>query len=111
MNEFPSGGPRMSIVIPNYNHGHLVEHALFAIAAQTIKPFEVLVVDDGSTDDSVQRLQALSNNLPWLRLHRLKQNRGVNYACSTGLEMVTGDFVLFSAADDRMSPQMTERAY
>jgi glycosyltransferase involved in cell wall biosynthesis len=110
MTDVHDGGPRMSVVIPNYNHGHLIEQSLAAISRQTVSPFEVVVVDDGSTDDSVTRLQALAAMRPWLRIHQHPQNRGVNVACNTGLGMVSGDFVLFSAADDCMSPEMVERA-
>jgi glycosyltransferase involved in cell wall biosynthesis len=103
-------GPRMSVVMPNFNHGHLIEQALAAIARQTMLPFEVVVVDDGSTDDSVPRVQSLTASMPWLRIHRHPENRGVNAACNSGLELVSGDFVLFSAADDCLSPEMVERA-
>jgi glycosyltransferase involved in cell wall biosynthesis len=110
MNKVSSGGPRMSIVVPNYNHARFVENAIAAIDRQTMAPHEVVVVDDGSTDDSVPRLQALARDRPWLRLHRHPENRGVNAACNTGFGIVTGDFVLISAADDCLSPEMVERA-
>src|SRR5262245_59707312 len=110
MTDAPGAAPRMSIVVTNYNHGHLIGEALAAIAGQTVAPFEVVVVDDGSTDDSVTRLQALAAQMPWLRLHRHAVNRGVNAAVNTGLDIVRGDFVLFSAADDCLSSEMVERA-
>ena len=47
--------------------------------------------------------------MPWLRIHRHSENRGVNAACNTGLGLVSGDFILFSAADDCLSPGMVER--
>jgi glycosyltransferase involved in cell wall biosynthesis len=103
-------GPRMSVVMPNYNHGRLLPEALQAIARQSVLPFEMIVVDDGSTDDSVARLQSLATEMPWLQVHRHAENRGVNAACSTGLARVGGDFVLFTAADDRMDARMIERA-
>jgi len=106
----PAPAPRMSVVVPNHNHGHLITDALLAISRQTESPFEVVVVDDGSTDDSVARLQSLAANLPWLRVHRHPENRGVNAACNTGLGIVSGDFVLFSAADDCLDPEMVARA-
>ncbi|MGA7490646.1 MAG: glycosyltransferase [Xanthobacteraceae bacterium] len=100
----------MSVVIPNYNHGHLIAEALAAIGRQTMLPAEVVVVDDGSTDDSLERLRSIAAEMPWLRIHRHGQNRGVNAACNSGLGMVSGDFVLFSAADDRLGAQTVERA-
>ena len=103
--------PRMSIVIPHYNHVDLLPEALDAIARQTMPPFEVVVVDDGSTDESVARLESLAANIPWLRICRHPGNRGVNAACNTGLDFVSGDFVLFSAADDRLSTTMVEHAF
>ena len=103
-------GPRMSVVIPNYNHGHLITEALLAISRQTLPPFEVIVVDDGSTDNSITRLESLAAQLPWVRVHRHPVNRGVNAACNTGLGLVGGDFVLFSAADDCLDAKMVERA-
>jgi glycosyltransferase involved in cell wall biosynthesis len=106
----PARRPRMSVVIPNYNHGHLITDALAAISRQTVPPFEVVVIDDCSTDDSLARLQSLAANMPWLRVHRHPENRGVNAACNTGLGIVRGDFVLFSAADDCLSMEMVERA-
>ena len=102
--------PRMSVVMPNYNHGHLIEDALSAFARQTMPAFEVVVVDDGSTDDSVTRLQALAARWPWLKVHQLPANRGVNTACNTGLALVSGDFILFAAADDRVCDEMVDRA-
>src|SRR5437764_5425042 len=61
-------GLRMSVVMPNYNHGRFIEQAIGAIAAQTTPPLEVVVVDDGSTDDSVLPLQAVAAAKPSLQL-------------------------------------------
>jgi glycosyltransferase involved in cell wall biosynthesis len=101
----------MSVVIPNYNHGHLIEEALAAIRGQTMLPAEVVVVDDGSTDDSVARLQSLAAGMPWLRVLRHPENRGVNAACNSGLAAISGDFILFSAADDQLGAETVERAF
>ena len=73
-------GPRMSVVIPNYNHGHLIEDALVAISRQTMPPSEVVVVDDGSTDDSLARLQALAARMPWLTNWRAANTVGTSFA-------------------------------
>ena len=93
----------MSIVVPNFNHGHLIEEALSAMVNQTVRPFEIIVVDDASTDDSLTRLQSFKASAPELQIHHHPENRGVAAAMNTGLDLVTGDFVLFSAADDRLA--------
>jgi glycosyltransferase involved in cell wall biosynthesis len=102
--------PRMSIVMPNYNHGSYLHEAVAAIACQSTLPDEVVVVDDGSTDDSVAILQKLAIDMPWLHIVRHNENRGVNAACNTGLRVIRGEFVLFSAADDRLDSEMVARA-
>jgi len=71
MSEISGRGPRMSVVIPNYNHGHLIEDTLFAISEQTLPPSEIVVVDDGSTDDSLARLQSSAARMPRLRIHAM----------------------------------------
>ena len=109
MTDFSRTRPRMSIVIPHYNHADLLPEALDAIARQSMSPFEVVVVDDGSTDGSAVLLASLAAKYPWLQICRHPENRGVNAACKTGLDFVSGDFVLFSAADDCLSTTMVER--
>ena len=106
----PGKAPRMSIVMPNYNHGSYLREAIAAIACQSTLPDEVVVVDDGSTDNSVAILQKLATDMPWLQIVRHTENRGVNAACNTGLKIIRGDFVLFSAADDRLDSEMVARA-
>jgi glycosyltransferase involved in cell wall biosynthesis len=60
MTDFSRTRPRMSIVIPHYNHADLLPEALDAIARQSMSPFEVVVVDDGSTDGSAVLLASLA---------------------------------------------------
>jgi glycosyltransferase involved in cell wall biosynthesis len=66
MIDVPGRHPRMSVEISSYNHGPPIPEALAAISRQTTAPFEVVAVDDGSTGDSLARLQSLAG-MPWLR--------------------------------------------
>ena len=112
MTDLSGTRPRMSVVIPHYNHADLLPEALDAIARQTMSPFEVVVVDDGSTDGERRPSWNHSRrSMPWLQICRHPENRGVNAACKTGLDFVSGDFVLFSAADDCLSITMVEHAF
>jgi hypothetical protein len=74
-----------------------------------VLPYEIIVVDDGSTDDSVTRIGELAGDMP-LQIHCHPRNRGVVAAMNTGLSLVKGDFVLFSAADDRLAEKTVELA-
>jgi hypothetical protein len=96
-------GPRMSVVIPNYNHGHLIEEALLAISGQTMPPAEVVVVDDGSTDGTATKLAAAGE--PRLRVIRHEQPRGQAAARNTGIAAARTSWLAFLDDDDLWSPR------
>ncbi|WP_316207210.1 MULTISPECIES: glycosyltransferase family A protein [unclassified Bradyrhizobium] len=95
---------RLSVVIPNYNHGSLVGDAVRAFAQQEPAPDEIIVVDDGSSDDSLARLSSLSSEFPTLRVLALEQNQGTVAALNHGLQAAHGIFINFGAADDLTHP-------
>lgn len=97
-------GPRLSVVLPNYNHARLVPQALEALLAQDPAADEILVVDDGSTDDSLAVLDWLAQRHPSLRVIAHAENRGAIPALATGLAAARGRYVYFAAADDRVLP-------
>src|SRR5262249_39071389 len=99
-----SASPRLSAVIPNFNHGVVVGEAIHAIAKQTPAADEIIVVDDGSTDSSAEVLDRLSKEIPTLRVLRLEENRGAIFALNYGLKHARGDYINFVAADDLVQP-------
>jgi glycosyltransferase involved in cell wall biosynthesis len=99
-----SASPRLSAVIPNFNHGAVVGEAIRAIAGQTPAADEIIVVDDGSTDNSAEVLERLSKEIPRLLVLRLEENRGAIFALNHGLKHARGDYVNFGAADDLVRP-------
>ncbi len=101
--------PRLSVVLCNYNHESVLARALTALLAQTYPAHEIIVVDDGSTDESVGVVEGLMKRHPNLRLLRNKSNRGVVYSGNLGLAAVTGDYVGWYAADDLAFPRLFER--
>ena len=95
---------RLSVVIPNYNHGALIGEAIRAFAQQQPAPDEIIVVDDGSTDDSLARLEQLVHDYPSLRILPLEKNQGTVAALNHGLRAARGLYVNFGAADDLTHP-------
>lgn len=101
--------PRFSIVVPNYNHAALLPRCLDALLDQSCPPDEVLLLDDGSTDDSVAVMEAYARRSDRVRVLLNGRNLGVCATMNRGLEAVTGDFVGFMAADDRVLPGIFEK--
>src|SRR6185437_11144924 len=101
-----SPGPRarVSVVIPTYNSGPLVTEAVESVLAQTLPAAEVLVVDDGSTDDTPERLAAYGERIRYLP----QANQGVAAARNRGIREATGDLIAFLDADDVWHPRKLE---
>lgn len=89
--------PAVSIVIPVFNRAWCLEATLQSIHDQTFQNFEVIVVDDGSTDET----QALLRQFAGLRIHRWEDNRGVSAARNQGIQMARGEWICFLDSDDR----------
>lgn len=95
---------KFSVIVNNYNYGRFVGEAVASASAQTYAPHEIIVVDDGSTDDSCERIAALQQTIPNLRLHR-QPNSGQLSALRKGVELATGDWCFFLDADDTWTPE------
>lgn len=100
----------LSVVISNYNHSKYLPEALRAILEQSCRPFEVIVIDDCSTDNSVEVIEEFARRDPIVRLFRNEQNRGVIFSTNRGLSLAKGDYVYFGAADDRICPGLFEKS-
>lgn len=103
-------GKTLSVVMPNYNHGHYIQDSLEAIARQSFKPLEVVVVDDASTDDSVEVIESVIRRYPFVRLLRNPVNRGPNPSLESGFAQTSGDYIFFTAADDQVLPGFFEKS-
>ena len=88
--------PTISCVIPVYNQGQFLGSAISSLLDQTVKPLEIICVNDGSTDNSLEVAKTFEN-----RIRIINQvNKGLPSARNTGIMWATGDFVLFLDADD-----------
>lgn len=92
----------VSVVIPAYNSRDTVQQAVATARAQTLRPTQIIVVDDASKDDTVQQLEAIGG--PDLVIVRCPKNGGGGAARNRGIEHATGDVVAFLDADDLWAP-------
>lgn len=88
--------PRFSVIIPNFNNGATLERAIRSVLSQTYPAYEIIVVDDGSTDHSREVVEAFNEPI----LYVYQSNTGVSSARNTGVEKATGDWLAFLDADD-----------
>src|SRR3954463_5985134 len=95
----------VSIVIPCFNYGHYLGYAVDSALAQTYKPIEVIVVDDGSEDDTAAVVARYGSAVTYRR----KANGGLSSARNTGARGATGDHIVFLDADNLLDPKYVER--
>jgi glycosyltransferase involved in cell wall biosynthesis len=98
-----TSSPAVSVIIPCYNQGRFLADAIESALNQSYNRREVIVVDDGSTDDSSQVVSKYSDII----LVR-QQNRGLSAARNAGIEASAGDYLVFLDADDRLLPHALE---
>jgi glycosyltransferase involved in cell wall biosynthesis len=96
----------VSVIIPSYNHAEFVELAVDSVLSQSYGNFELIIVDDGSRDDSVARLRRFRD--PRCHIHE-QLNQGAHAAINRGLALARGDFLTILNSDDIYSPIRLER--
>ncbi len=99
----------VSIVVPVYNAGAYIEETMEMVCRQTYSYWELLLVDDCSTDDSKAKIEAWCGKDERIRLIAKTQNEGAAMARNTGMEHAEGRYIAFLDADDIWLPQKLER--
>ena len=106
----PTDGSRpvVSVVVPNWNGAHHLPTCLDSLRRQTFRPFEVIVVDNGSTDQS---LELLAREYGEVQVLALSENRGFTGACNAGIRQAQGEFIALLNNDTEVDPRwLTEVA-
>ena len=88
--------PLVSVIIPTFNRGYCLEESIRSVLQQSFADFELIVVDDGSTDNTSE----LVARFPAVKLIRLEKNRGVSFARNRGMVEAQGDCIAFLDSDD-----------
>ena len=96
----PATSPRVSVIIPCYNYGRFLSQAIESALAQTHSNLEIVIVDDGSTDDTAAVASAYKDRV----VYHYQPNRGPSAARNTGIGLSSGQFLAFLDADDWLDP-------
>lgn len=99
--------PRVSVIIPTFNRAHLIGKAIKSVLNQTYKDFEIIVVDDGSTDNTEEIVKSFTD----FKIHYIchKHNRGASTARNTAIKASRGEYFAFLDSDDEWLPEKLDK--
>ena len=99
--------PRISVILPVHNRADVLPRAIGSVVEQELKDFELIVIDDGSTDNSAQVAESFGDQR--IRVTRLDRNRGGNVARNHGIRAASAPLIAFLDSDDRYLPNKLSR--
>lgn len=104
---------KVSIVVPVYNAGEYIDRCAPSLIGQSLgrREYEVIYVDDGSTDDSAERLARLAARHPNVRVHRQENSGWPGKPRNVGIDMARGEYIQLVDQDDELAPEALERMY
>ena len=97
---------KISVIIPTYNRGNIIENSITSVLNQTYINLEVLIVDDGSTDNTKEIIDKFDDKR--IKYIKLKENSGGSNARNIGIKSATGKFISFQDSDDTFYPEKLE---
>lgn len=109
MEGWDRGLKQTSVIIPTYNRAHVLPRAIKSVLNQTFRDLELIVVDDGSTDETENVVRGFQENDERIRYIRHEINRGGNAARNSGLQNARGRYIAFLDSDDEWFPEMLEK--
>ena len=103
--------PKVSVIVPVYNTENYIEKCLNSLVNQTLEDIEIIVINDGSTDDSENLIDKFIGKYPNKIKYYKKENGGLSDARNYGLNYVTGEYIGFIDSDDYIELSMYEKMY
>lgn len=103
--------PKVSVIVPVYNSEQELRDCLDSLVEQTGKDIEIIVIDDGSTDNSPEIEAEYQKKYPNVKVYRNERNLGQSETRNRGIELAEGDYIAFLDSDDYVNPGMYEELY
>jgi glycosyltransferase involved in cell wall biosynthesis len=97
--------PKISVIIPTYNRSHLIKDAVESVLSQTYQAFELIIIDDGSTDNTKEVLTEYGERLQYI----YQENQGRSAARNHGINLAKGEYIAFLDSDDVWFPDKLAR--
>ena len=101
--------PTVSVIIPTYNRAHLIGRAIQSVLNQTYKDFELIIVDDGSTDNTEDIIKEFQKKDERIKYIKHEKNRGGSAARNTGIKNARGEYIAFQDSDDEWLPEKLKK--
>jgi len=104
--------PLISVIITNYNYGQYIAKAIKSVLNQTYRNIELIIINDGSTDDSDQIISETISKFPTRNIHYInRENKGVVYTRNEGMKVAKGTYISYLDADDYFNRQYISKSY
>jgi len=97
--------PLFSIITPVYNRADCIKRCMASVLAQSFNSFEFIIINDGSTDETLNEIQRIETSFSNIQVISYNENKGVNYARNRGIEQAAGKFIIFLDSDDWLSQE------
>lgn len=99
---------KISVILINYNYAHYLTDSIESIVKQTVQPYEIIIIDDGSTDQSAQIIKKYAEQYPLIRFLQNEKNSGIFYTTNRASQAASGDYLALLASDDIYLPNFIE---
>lgn len=109
MLSYKSKNPAVSVIIPTYNRAKLLPRAIKSVLNQTYQDFELIVVDDASTDNTEKVVKEFQEKDGRIRYIQYKKNKGGSAARNSGIKAAKGEYIAFQDSDDEWLPEKLEK--
>lgn len=102
---------KISVIVPVYNMSKYLNKCLDSLVNQTFKDYEIIIINDGSTDNSLDIIKEYKNRYPDLIIYYDNQNQGISKTRNQGIEVSKGEYIMFIDSDDYVDTTILEKAY